>query len=296
MPPLLHLIIILSGFVSTAAGPLSAQPADGRDPGHRHPGMVSPRQVMEGLPWKTEGRGEIGEIAEIVIPPGFRFAGAKETVTLLKLKTNLINGNELGYIAPTDDAWYALFQFDACGFVKDDEKHELDADLILADLREQQDAANRDLRRRNMDTLEILGWQAPPSYHPRTNNLEWAVRLRTSDGVEVVNQYTKLLGRRGVMDVVLVCDESRMPGVLPVYRKLLEGCSFRPEEAYSAYQNGDKLSHIGLSGLILKGDNPVGDPPNWFDRWIFPVLALILVSIPFMKRYLDARRRTGGPA
>jgi hypothetical protein len=98
------------------------------------------------------------------------------------------------------------------------------------------------------------------------------------------------------MDVILVCDETRLPAVVPEYRKLLEGCSFNPDEAYGAYQKGEKVSHIGLSGLILKGDNPVGDPPNWFDRWIFPVLALILVSIPFVKRYLNARKPTGDRA
>lgn len=266
---------------------------DCEDPGHLHPGMVSPRAVMESLPWKTAGRGEIAGIAEIIIPEGFRFAGPKDTVTLLKLKTNLINGNELGYLAPKDDSWYVLFQFDACGYVRDDERDGLDADGILTDLRDQQDAANRDLRRRNLDTLEILGWQRPPSYQTGTRNLEWAVRLRTSDGVEVVNHYTKLLGRRGVMDVVLVCDEARMPATVPIYRKLLDGFSFKPEEAYAAYQKGDKVSHVGLSGLILKGDNPVGDPPNWFDRWIFPVLALILVLIPFGRRFLAAKSLTG---
>jgi hypothetical protein len=257
-----------------------------------HPGVLTPRKIFEGLDWKTEGRGDIGGIAEIIIPAGYRFIGPEGTVKALQLKTNLINGNELGYIAPIDDSWYALFQFDPCGYVKDGEKDHLNTDEILADLRDQQEAANRDLRRRNLDTLEILGWQNPPSYQTGTNNLEWAVRLRTSDGVEVVNHYTKLLGRRGVMDVVLVCDEERMPAVVPMYRKLLEGCSFKSDEAYAAYQNGDKVSHIGLSGLILKGDNPAGDPPNWFDRWVFPILGLILVSIPFVKRYLDARKRT----
>lgn len=277
----------------TALCLVPAHAEDGReDPGHQHPGMVSPRKVMEGLPWKTEGSGDIGGIAEIRIPPGYRFVGPKDTVTLLKLKTNLINGNELGYIAPTDDSWYVLFQFDACGYVRDDEREGLDADAILSDLRDQQDAANRDLRRRNLDTLEIIDWNKPPSYQTGTHNLEWAVRLRTSDGVEVVNHYTKLLGRRGVMDVVLVSDEAGMSRVLPEYRKLLAGYSFKQDEAYASHQNGDKVSHIGLSGLILKGDNPVGDPPNWFDRWIFPVLALILVSVPFVKRYLDARKRT----
>lgn len=264
------------------------------EPEDLHPGVLTPRKIFEGLDWNTDGRGEIGGIAEVAIPRGYRFIGPKGTVKALQLKTNLINGNELGYIAPIDDSWYALFQFDACGYVRDDEKHGLDADAILADLREQQEVANRDLRWQNLDTLEILGWQQPPAYQTGTHIFEWAVRLRTSDGVEVVNHYTKLLGRRGVMDVVLVCDEPQMADVLPRYSKLLEGFSFKPDEAYAAYQKGGKVSHIGLTGLILKGDNPAGDPPNWFDRWIFPVLALVLISIPFVRRFLSARSRAGG--
>lgn len=282
-----HLRMISAWLCIGVMTPLAAD-----EPEDLHPGVLTPRKIFEGLDWQTEGRGDIGGIAEIAIPAGYRFIGPKSTVKALQLKTNLINGNELGYIAPIDDSWYALFQFDACGHVRDDEKHELDAELILTDLRDQQEVANRDLRRQNLDTLEILGWQQTPTYQTGTHIFEWAVRLRTSDGVEVVNHYTKLLGRRGVMDVVLVCDESLMPAVIPKYRKLLEGFSFKPEEAYAAYQKGEKVSHIGLTGLILKGDSPAGDPPNWYDRWIFPVLALILVSIPFVKRYLDARKRT----
>ncbi|RYD17272.1 MAG: DUF2167 domain-containing protein, partial [Verrucomicrobiaceae bacterium] len=168
-------------------------------------------QFVESIDWKTEGTGSLGSIADIHVPSGYRFTGSEGTIKLMEAFGNLTNGSELGYIAPLDMGWFAVFEFNDIGYVKDDEKDKLDADAILDQMKEGQKAANEELSSRGMSTLEVLGWQTPPNYNAETKNLEWAIRLRSSDGSEVLNFKTKLLGRRGVMDVVLVCDEQQLP-------------------------------------------------------------------------------------
>ena len=168
--------------------------------------------------------------------------------------------------------------------MKDDEKDKLDADAILEQLKEGQEAANEELSKRGMATLTVLGWQTPPFYNPLTHNLEWAIRLRGGDGSNVVNYKTKLLGRRGVMDVVLVCDEEEMPTVIPEYQKLLAGFAFKKEESYAAFTKGDKVAEYGLTGLIVGGGLLVAAKSGLLAKLWKPILIGLVAVGAFLKR------------
>jgi uncharacterized membrane-anchored protein len=135
-----------------------------------------------------------------------------------------------------------------------------------------------------MPTLSVLGWQTPPFYNPETHNLEWAIRLRGGDGSSVVNYKTKLLGRRGVMDVVLVCDEEEMPTVIPEYQKLLKGFAFKKEESYAAFSKGDKVAEYGLTGLIVGGGLLVAAKSGLLAKLWKPILIGLVAVGAFLKR------------
>lgn len=110
-----------------------------------------------------------------------------------------------------------------------------------------------------MPTQTTTGWAKEPFYNPDTNNLEWAIRFK-SEGAEeeTVNYRTKLLGRKGVMDVVLVCDPEELDGVLPRYQSLLWGFSYNSGQKYAEYKDGDKLAEYGLTALVVGGAAAVG--------------------------------------
>jgi uncharacterized membrane-anchored protein len=239
---------------------------------------------MSGLAWKTEGIGTLGSRAEIAVPEGFRFLGAGDSSKLMKFYGNLSKGSELGFIAPDNLDWFAVFEFEDVGYVKDDEKDKLDADDILEQLKNGQIAANEELAQLGHPTLHVLGWHTPPFYNKETNNLEWAIRLSSSDGSQILNYKTKLLGRRGVMDVVLVCSEEQLAGVIPQYQGLLKGFSYKKEESYAAFTKGDKIAEFGLVGLIAGGGLLVAAKSGLLAKLWKPILAGILVVGAFIKR------------
>jgi uncharacterized membrane-anchored protein len=242
------------------------------------------QKMLEAIDWKTEGAGPLGSMATLQVPSGYRFTGSNGTIQLMEAYGNLTSGGELGYIAPLDMEWFAVFEFDDCGYVKDDEKDKLNADDILAQMKEGQIKANEELSKRGMSTLEVTGWQTPPFYNPQTNNLEWAIRLRSSDGSEIVNYKTKLLGRRGVMDVVLVCSESELPAVIPEYQKLLQGYAFNKEESYAAFSSGDKVAEYGLTGLIVGGGLLVAAKSGILAKLWKPIVIGAVAAGAFLKR------------
>ena len=248
-------------------------------------------KLVKSVDWKTDGAGPLGSIANLNIPTGYRFTSSAGTIKLMEAFGNLTNGSELGYISPLDMKWFAVFEFDPSGYVKDDEKDKLDADKILEQLKEGQEQANKELSKRGMPTLSVLGWQTPPFYNKETHNLEWAIRLRGGDGSTVVNYKTKLLGRRGVMDVVLVCDEEEMPTVIPEYQKLLKGFAFKKEESYAAFSKGDKIAEYGLTGLIVGGGLLVAAKSGLLGKLMKPIIIGVIAIGAFLKRIFVGRTK-----
>lgn len=244
---------------------------------------------MAGLAWKTEGKGELGTRAEIAVPSGYRFLGSGDASKLMEYYGNLTDGSELGFIAPDNLDWFAVFEFKDVGYVKDEEKDKLDADTILQQLKDGQIAANEELTRRGMSTLNVLGWHTPPFYNTETKNLEWAIRLSSSDGGEILNYKTNLLGRRGVMDVVLVCSEEQLATVIPAYQGLIAGFSYKADESYAAFTKGDKIAEYGLIGLIAGGGLLVAAKSGLLAKLWKPIVIGVVAVGAFFKRIFKGK-------
>src|SRR5215470_1012362 len=73
--------------------------------------------------------GQLGDIAQLKIPAGYLFTGADGARKVLELTHNPSSGNELGAVVPRgdDQSWFMIFEFADSGYVKDDEKNNLDA-------------------------------------------------------------------------------------------------------------------------------------------------------------------------
>jgi len=209
-------------------------------------------EFIGSLEWQNEGTGELKDWATIDIPSGFNFLNGADADKLMQQFGNLPDEYE-GMIAVDSLEWFVLFQFDDSGYVKDDEKDDLNADKMLKSMKES-DVANNEYRQsQGLETLNTEGWAVEPQYNRETNNLEWGVILRSGSGERSVNYNTKLLGRNGVMHVTLVCDPSILENVLPTYQNSLKGFSYKEGKAYAEYRKGDKVAAYGLTALIAGG-------------------------------------------
>jgi uncharacterized membrane-anchored protein len=207
-----------------------------------------------GIEWQ-EGptTGQLGEIARIQVPEGYRFTGRDGVRRFMELTQNPVSGDELGVlVSPGDDNWFVIFEFNPIGYVKDDEKGDLDANAILASLKKGNERGNEERRKRGWATLDLLGWSTPPRYDPVTNNLTWAIR-GSSEGTEVVNHSVRLLGRRGVMDADLVLGPGQVGSAVPEFDRLLTGFEFVSGNRYAEWVKGDKVAAYGLTALVAGG-------------------------------------------
>lgn len=196
--------------------------------------------------------GEMG-VATIKVPEGFVFTDGTGAKKWAELTTNPISGKEIGLMGPADGSYLVLFEFDDVGYVKDDEKDDLDADALLDSIKEGTAAFNEERARAGVPTMTILGWEQAPKYNDQAKALEWCVRAE-SGGQPSINFNTRLLGRRGVVSVTLMFGgEVTLAQVLPGFRALLAGFAFKTGETYAEYRDGDRVAEYGLAALVAGG-------------------------------------------
>ncbi len=214
--------------------------------------MVQERiDEIEKIGWTRQGTGKLGDKAEVAIPQGYRFTSGDGTRKMMELNNNPATNRELGMLSTEGMGPWIIFEFDDSGYVKDDEKDKIDADEMLTTLREGQEQGNEYRREHGLPELEILGWVIPPRYNEKTNNLEWGTRLKSknSGGISI-NYNTRLLGRKGVMEVTLVCEPEEMEKMISEQEKILAGYTFIEGERYAEFKEGDKVAQYGLTALI----------------------------------------------
>lgn len=255
------------------------------------PTPASTWDSYEGVKWqKGASVGELGDIAQLKVPQGFVFANANDTRTIMEANQNPSNGKELGFVAPEGENWFAVFEFDDVGYVKDDDKDSLDAGVLLDSIKAGTEAGNKERVRRGWATMTIIGWEQPPHYNDTTHNLEWAVKA-TSEGQLVVNHNTRLLGRGGVMEVTLVTDPATLTETLPKFKTMLQGFEFKEGHRYAEFRAGDKTAAYGLTGLIVGGTTAALVKTGAF-KWLWKAIVAAFVGISALVKKMFSRNRT----
>ena len=245
------LTFALTTSITPAQSPAPAPPADAATVAKE---AKAREELLKQLGAQHSGVGRIGSRAEIEIPAGYTFFPPHGTQQLLKMWGNLVGGDEEGLIMHEDKGWSVVFEFDDVGYVKDDEKTELDADKMLKQMQDVEPELNKARKEAGLPAQHTVGFAMPPAYNEQTHNLEWAIRF-TVEGEqgEFLNYHTKLLGRNGVMTATLMVEPTELKAVLPDYQKALAGYKFKGGETYAEYRKGDKVATYGLIGLVAGG-------------------------------------------
>ena len=196
----------------------------------------------------------------------------------------------------------AFFNFNEVGYVKDDEK--LDPDDILGSIREGTKAGNEEREKRGWDTMEILGWSFQPQYDQQINALEWAILAQMQQsGSQVINYNTRLLGRRGVMEVVVATDPELLTTSIANFKSLVPGYQFSTGEKYAEFKEGDHIAEYGLAALITGGAAAVAAKKGWLaaigvfllKMWKLLVVGVVAVGAGFRKFFKRGGNDTPQP-
>jgi uncharacterized membrane-anchored protein len=196
-----------------------------------------------------------GALAKLELPEGYAFAGEKDSQALLRYMGNLVDGSEVGIVIPRaqEENWLVVLEWDAMGYVKDDDKDALDPEAILKSIREATEEGNEERKEMGSSALHVLGWSEPPHYDAATHNLTWALLGEDEAGGRFVNHNVRVLGRTGVMSITLIDDPERIAASKPQVEKLVAAFSYKPGKTYAEWVSGDKVAEYGLTALVAAG-------------------------------------------
>lgn len=225
--------------------------------------------LLESIPWtEGPGLGEMGNYGQIGVPEGFVFTGPGGTAQFLELTKNLPDPTTVGVLMPSaaEEDWVVYFNYRDSGHVKDDDKDDIDAKLLLQQIRDGQVEANKQREERGWGTYEIVDWAVRPGYEQATNRLAWGLLMQTSEGDVLANYDVRLLGRTGVMSVTLACNPEEVRSLVPRLQELLASYEFKSGYRYGEWRAGDKTAAYGLTGLIVGGAAVAAAKAGWLSK------------------------------
>jgi len=207
-------------------------------------------KAIQALGWKRgPAKGSLGTKASLDLPEGSGLLDEKDSSRFLELSGNLPTD---GMNVLASGSWWAVFDFNPIGYVKDDEK--IDADALLKQLKDGDEPSNEERRKHNIPALYTEGWYIPPRYDVATKRLEWALRLRAADDpAPIINYTVRLLGRGGYERATLVTSPKNLDKDVPEFKQVLTGFHFGAGESYSEFKSGDRVAEIGLAALVAGG-------------------------------------------
>lgn len=290
----MRLLLLLATVMSVVAlaKPPAAKPAAPPAPvGEEVDDAVEGEEAAPLPEGMTEGpaKVQVGTNAELTVPEGLVFGNAQVTKDLFEKSGNIPSGGEVGILL--GETSQIVFTFQDIGYVKDDEKADLDADKMLASMKENQEEGNKERVSRGLDELEITEWAVKPHYDEATHNLESAPIVRNKKtGHQSVNYIIRILGRRGVMEVALLCSPERLEAEMPGFRSTMKGFVFSKGEDYMSWTKGDKVAEYGLAALVTGGAVAVAAKSGLLAKLFKPIIAGIVALGAGIKRLFGGKK------
>lgn len=249
------------------------------------------RQIDPKIEWE-EGPcdGPIGDVAKLSVPAGVAYTGKEGTRRYLEANENIADGSEFATVqALRRPTWTAYFSYLKSGHVKDDDKHELDAEAMLEQKQEECAAGNKERSKRGYSELEIVAWAVPPHYDEQTHNLEWGMRLRSNEG-ELVNYEVRCLSRVGMVSSILVCGAGDFEAALPQFREVIGALAMNPGQHYDEVKPGDPIAEATLTTLIVGGAAALGWKAGIF-KYLYKILIAVGVGVAALWRKITGRSK-----
>ena len=279
---------LLSAAASVACGPGIAQAQDAQLP-------TLPTLPIE---WTAgPAKVQLGFVAELQIPEGYKFTGAKGARIELQQLRLATPQNLVGILEPSTGGTPVILEFAEVGFVKEADDAFLDQTGVLKTAQERMQQQNGELTKQGLPLIGALEWETTPNYDPARHTLEWGFKIATQPEA-TISHSIRLLGRRGFLDITSVRPAKSLQEEAPV-KMIAQSISFIEGENYANYQPGDKQASAGLAELVVNQNTAAPEPTTtpsarrarflWKMAGVLGVFVFALLGIGLLKKVVRRR-------
>jgi uncharacterized membrane-anchored protein len=226
---------------------------------------------------------QLGEIATLTVPKGFKYLDPKQSLYVLTDLWGNPTEPNLGMLFPEnmhpldDNCWAIEINFQDQGHIADDEANDLDAEELLNDLKGQQEQANAARKKENLPLLHVAGWAEKPHYDLASKCLYWGLDL-TVDSVQehTLNYNLRFLGRTGMLTMNVIGTMQQLPEIQKNTAAIVGSINFKDGKLYTNFDaSKDKKADYGLR-MLVSGSKT--ERTNFFSKygfWVLGGLALV---------------------
>jgi len=243
-------------------GWLQAAAAD--EPAQPPAESLTPAQQQARAAWQAAAAALVAGPAEVALrdqakldlPAGLAFIPKHEAAALMHAMGNRTGDEFIGLIFPQadDKSWMVSVDYDAAGYIKDDDAKDWNADELLKNLRDGTQAANEERSRIGVPPIKVTRWIEKPAYEAGEHHLVWSAEVKLRDGEDpdpTINYNTYVLGREGYISMNLITPASTIDVDKPVAKKLLAAVTFQDGKRYGDFNSStDKVAAYGLAALV----------------------------------------------
>ena len=222
------------------------------------------RKKFESLHPQTGKIGLHGGIGQIEIPKGLQYLDPTDTKTILvDFWGNPPKSAEgvLGMLivspekALSKGGWGIVITYSEDGRVDDKGAQLINFSELLKKMQAQTQESSKERAKQGFETVKLVGWAEPPHYDPSTHKIYWAKEIQFGGSPEnTLNYSTRILGRRGVLELNAVAPVSALDNIRLQMQKVLSMVDFTEGNRYADFNpSTDKLATYGVAALVAGG-------------------------------------------
>ncbi|MCP4764780.1 MAG: DUF2167 domain-containing protein [Gammaproteobacteria bacterium] len=157
---------------------------------------------------RQSGTIEISEAGAVLrVPESFYYLNPADSEKILaEVWGNPTGQFTLGTLFPVDmtpfedNSRAVTIEYEEDGYVSDEDADETDYGDLLSQMKEDTRASNEERVQQGYETIELIGWAAPPYYDSNEKKLHWAKEYKFgSEAANTLNYNIRVLGRKGVL-------------------------------------------------------------------------------------------------
>lgn len=201
---------------------------------------------------------KLADQAELDLPAGYLYLPKDELDRLLAKQGDPADPNAIGGVFSLSDDessrhWF-LIEWNAAGYVKDNDADDLKPDEILESYKEGTEEANEYRKEHGAAAVHVTGWDEKPRYDKVKKHVVWALRVHGDDGEDSTNYNTRLLGRNGYLSMNLICKPTLIAALKPAATDMLNRVAYAEGKRYADYNKvSDKTAEFGVAALVIGG-------------------------------------------
>ena len=199
-----------------------------------------------------------GGIATMHVPEGYKFLEKEQAMYVLsELWENPEDPSCLGLLIkeeenPVEVTYAVEVSYEEEGYIDDDDAEDLDYDDLLEEMQNDAIVGNEQRSQLGYQTIELVGWAAPPFYDSEHHKLQWAKELKfEGEDLNTLNYNIRVLGRKGFINLNVIGDMDALEDVQDNLDPILVSTTFNAGYQYSDFNPDiDTVAAYGIGGLI----------------------------------------------